>query len=750
MTVPRQRRHRPRGSDRGCAAWCRAPTRSRSTSARELGGEDAARRGDASELLGSLPADSVAAFASADFGERSSEAIDSIDEKGIPGEVPPNQLKSGLKEAGIDIDKIAGIARRRRRLRRRQRRERPRRRRWCSTPRTPSEATEHGLQHRHPAARQRDAGRHRGQRQGQRLLGAQRRTSAPSRWSSPPRASGSRSATACRRPLGRRSTRPSGADPRRRPGLQAKRVNCARRHADHRLRRRRRRRCAWSRAAHRRRGKGRTRGSQALPEQDRLPGDRLRHQGRPVDGEADPRREQVAGRWPAGIGIDLLEIDRLERALERHPRLAERVFTEAERELRRGPRPPRPPPGGPLRRQGGGGQGARPRAAASACARSRSSPASRRPCGSPGAAAEAAAGGRIEISLTHSRDFAAAVAVAESRLGRMEPGCAALRRRGDARGRPLGDRGAGDPRGGADGGRRHGAGRGGRRARAAGAGADRLRQGQQRRRRPGRRPAPGGDGLRGRGAGALRRTSCPADLDAWLAGSGAVVDAIFGTGFEGAPREPAIARDRGDQPLRGAGRRLRHRLRRRCLERRGRGRRGRGRPPSASTRAKVGHRVAPGKGHTGELRVAPIGIPDGAPVEPDGRRDRRRACSAWRRARGAASTKFSSGQVAIAGGSRGLTGAVRMSSLAAIRAGAGYATVAVPADLEPVFEIAQPEVMSVGCPGGDGCLAPGSAKAVLRAFERAAAGVLGPGLGARPRLARAGARGRRRRSRRRW
>ena len=32
-----------------------------------------------------------------------------------------------------------------------------------------------------------------------------------------------------------------------------------------------------------------------------------------------------------GIGIDLLEIDRLERALERHPRLAERVFTDGER-----------------------------------------------------------------------------------------------------------------------------------------------------------------------------------------------------------------------------------------------------------------------------------------------------------------------------------------------------------------------------------------------------------------------------------
>jgi holo-[acyl-carrier protein] synthase len=33
-----------------------------------------------------------------------------------------------------------------------------------------------------------------------------------------------------------------------------------------------------------------------------------------------------------GVGIDLLEIERLERALARRPRLAERVFTDSERE----------------------------------------------------------------------------------------------------------------------------------------------------------------------------------------------------------------------------------------------------------------------------------------------------------------------------------------------------------------------------------------------------------------------------------
>jgi NAD(P)H-hydrate epimerase len=221
------------------------------------------------------------------------------------------------------------------------------------------------------------------------------------------------------------------------------------------------------------------------------------------------------------------------------------------------------------------------------------------------------------------------------------------------------------------------------------------------------------------------------DLAERLAGSGAVVDAIFGTGFEGAPREPATGAIAAINAC--------------------------GAPvvacdvPSgvdASTgevageaveadvtvsfhAAKLGQRIAPGKWHCGALRVVPIGIPKGATGEVAGG-EIDPAVLALAPRRGARSTKFSSGQVAIAGGSRGLTGAVRMTSLAAIRAGAGYATVAVPADLEMVFELAQPEVMSVGCPGGDGCLVPASEKAVLRAFDRAAAGVLGPGLGRDP------------------
>lgn len=63
--------------------------------------------GDASDLLASLPAGSVAAIASAEFGKRFSEIVDKIDANGIPGSVPPHKLKDGLKEAGIDLEAIA-------------------------------------------------------------------------------------------------------------------------------------------------------------------------------------------------------------------------------------------------------------------------------------------------------------------------------------------------------------------------------------------------------------------------------------------------------------------------------------------------------------------------------------------------------------------------------------------------------------------------------------------------------------------
>ena len=117
---------------------------------------------------------------------------------------------------------------------------------------------------------------------------------------------------------------------------------------------------------------------------------------------------------PGGVGIDLLEIERLERALRRHPRLADRVFAGSE--LHYASERARP------------GRHLAARFAAKEAvvkALGLTSPFGLRDievmAGEPpavrlhGAAARAAseAGVEVRISLTHSRGIAAAVAIAE-------------------------------------------------------------------------------------------------------------------------------------------------------------------------------------------------------------------------------------------------------------------------------------------------------------------------------------------------
>jgi holo-[acyl-carrier protein] synthase len=111
-----------------------------------------------------------------------------------------------------------------------------------------------------------------------------------------------------------------------------------------------------------------------------------------------------------GLGIDLIEIERVERALERRPRLAERLFTPAELSYARG----RARPGRHL---------AARFAAKEAVIKALGWPVPPREieveAGEPprvklhGRAAELAGDLEIVISLTHSRESAAAVAIAE-------------------------------------------------------------------------------------------------------------------------------------------------------------------------------------------------------------------------------------------------------------------------------------------------------------------------------------------------
>jgi len=219
-----------------------------------------------------------------------------------------------------------------------------------------------------------------------------------------------------------------------------------------------------------------------------------------------------------------------------------------------------------------------------------------------------------------------------------------------------------------------------------------------------------------------------AELPEALAGSGAIVDAVFGTGFEGAPRAPADAAVAAinaagapvvacDMPSGVDG--------------------STGEAAGAAVEAdltvtfhtrKLGQYVAPGKRFAGRVVAVPIGIPDGGPAGPIagiiGTDVLGRAPS-----RGAGSTKFSSGEVVVVGGSRGLTGAPAMAATAAIRAGAGYATVGCPASLEAILEVKLTEVMTVALDDVDGGLDVAAIHEVLERSGRAACVVLGPGIG---------------------
>ncbi|HET9738749.1 MAG TPA: NAD(P)H-hydrate dehydratase [Solirubrobacteraceae bacterium] len=239
------------------------------------------------------------------------------------------------------------------------------------------------------------------------------------------------------------------------------------------------------------------------------------------------------------------------------------------------------------------------------------------------------------------------------------------------------------------------------------------------------------ESLRGDAAEQLRRLpgAPPEPFDARrLEGASVVVDALLGTGSTGAPRDeaaaaieamtaaggPVVAADvpSGVDASTGevAGPAVR----------------------AAATAtfhaAKVGLWVDRGKAHAGEVSVIDIGIPPGAPAAPAaGLLTAAVLDEVPRREPG--STKFSSGTVVVLGGSAGLTGAPTMSAMAAMRAGAGYVTVAAPASLELAFSVRLLEAMTARLPEDDGALTPAAVEPALERLERAGAAVLGPGLG---------------------
>jgi ADP-dependent NAD(P)H-hydrate dehydratase / NAD(P)H-hydrate epimerase len=228
------------------------------------------------------------------------------------------------------------------------------------------------------------------------------------------------------------------------------------------------------------------------------------------------------------------------------------------------------------------------------------------------------------------------------------------------------------------------------------------------------RGANGGDGRVA--VRLLREAGVDAEEGTDLAGADIVIDALFGTGFSGEPREEAAALIRA---VNGAGAPVV------AVDIPSGVNASTGEIPGEAVRAdvtvtfhgpKVGLLVAPGRFRAGEVVVAEIGL------EPQETAHRLVNADVLRLVprREPCQNKYTAGSVLVVGGSPGLTGAVCLTAEAAFRADAGYVAVAAPPESLPVLETRLLE--AVKRPLDD----------VWEAVDRARALAIGPGLGRWP------------------
>jgi NAD(P)H-hydrate epimerase len=128
---------------------------------------------------------------------------------------------------------------------------------------------------------------------------------------------------------------------------------------------------------------------------------------------------------------------------------------------------------------------------------------------------------------------------------------------------------------------------------------------------------------------------------------------------------------------------------------------------------KVGLAVAPGRFHSGDVAVADIGL---AAAETEHRYVTGEILAEVPR-RSPRDNKYTAGHVLVVGGSRGMTGAPALAARAALRADAGYVTIATPAESLPVLETLVVEAVKRPL------------EEVFEAAGRASALAVGPGLG---------------------
>ena len=140
----------------------------------------------------------------------------------------------------------------------------------------------------------------------------------------------------------------------------------------------------------------------------------------------------------------------------------------------------------------------------------------------------------------------------------------------------------------------------------------------------------------------------------------------------------------------------------------------------------------PAAAAVGELHIVDIGIPQAA-VEAEGIDVAMLRATDIQRllpTRHPNAHKGSHGHVLVIAGSIGKSGAAVLASQAALRAGAGLVTLAIPAGLNAAMEAQLTEVMTLPvAESSDGCMAAAAFDAIEAFLPRASALIVGPGLG---------------------
>jgi ADP-dependent NAD(P)H-hydrate dehydratase / NAD(P)H-hydrate epimerase len=217
------------------------------------------------------------------------------------------------------------------------------------------------------------------------------------------------------------------------------------------------------------------------------------------------------------------------------------------------------------------------------------------------------------------------------------------------------------------------------------------------------------------------------DLEALARGDRIIVDALLGTGTRGAPRDGMA---QVVQAVRDSGARVV------ALDMPTGVDSDTGAAPGPAIRAeltitfaaeKAGLRIAPGRALAGRIVVADIGIPRDLAPEPSALLAGPDVIAGIPR-RGMDDDKYRAGGVLLVGGATGMGGAVRLSSRAALRAGAGIAVACVPQAVRPEVAAGAAEVMVQGVPGTD-YLSVDALDAIMDQAARVGAVAIGPGLG---------------------